>query len=71
MERFNSEGIPRDSLLTALRNPLTVRAARRADACLLCRRPNVNEAGICQICYSMLDGAEIVAVTRLLNGQVP
>lgn len=71
MERWNSEGIPRDELPYALRTPRIVRLARRMDKCLLCCRREVNEAGLCTYCYSTLDGAELDLATRWLSGVGP
>lgn len=71
VERLNSEGIPRDSLILALRDRRAVLTARRINSCLLCRRPKVNEAGLCDICYSALDGEELKLATRWLQGIGP
>lgn len=71
MERLNSEGIRRDHLLQALKSRKTVYVARRIDSCLLCRRRSVNEAGLCDFCYSMLDGEELIAAVRWLSGEGP
>jgi hypothetical protein len=58
MERLNSEGIPRHTLRFALRSRLTVMTARRINACLLCRRIGVNESGLCDVCFAMLEDPE-------------
>jgi len=71
VERLNSEGIPRHTLKFALRTSRIVREARRIDSCLLCRRPSVNEAGLCDVCYSALDGEELQLATRWLSGFEP
>jgi hypothetical protein len=71
MSRLNSEGIPREELMLALRTPRLVKEARRIDSCLLCRNPRVNEAGLCDVCYGMLDGAEARLVGRWLSGEGP
>lgn len=71
MDRLNGEGIPRDNLLLALRDRRAVTGARRIDACLLCRNPRVNEAGLCESCYAMLDGEELRLATRWLAGVGP
>ena len=71
MERLNSEGIPRDQLKHALRNKRMVREARRINSCLLCRRVGVNETGLCEVCYSMLDGEELHLAEAWLRGGGP
>ncbi len=71
LERLNSEGILRSELRHALNAPERVKAARRIDACLLCRRPRVNEAGICDVCYSGLEGEDARLANRWLTGQGP
>ena len=71
LERLNSEGILRDDLAFALTVPGKVAAARRRDACLLCRRPRVNEAGLCDVCTSGLEGREATLVNRWMTGQGP
>lgn len=71
MERLNSEGIPRADLKHALRNRRQVSEARRIDSCLLCRRPRVNEAGLCDVCYSSLEGVELEMATAWLRGSEP
>ncbi|CAN5574715.1 hypothetical protein BH11ARM2_BH11ARM2_17180 [soil metagenome] len=71
MERWNSEGIRRNELLFALRTPRTVATARRINACLLCRRNSVNEAGLCVVCYSLLEGEEARMAERWLSGEEP
>lgn len=58
VDRLNPEGIPRTQLAFALTQPRRVYEARRIDSCLLCRRPQVNDAALCEVCYSMLDGEE-------------
>jgi hypothetical protein len=68
---MNSEGIPRRRLAVALKDRGQVADARRIDSCLLCRRPRVNEAGLCDVCYGMLDGEELKLATRWLSGEGP
>ena len=58
MERYNSEGIRRDQLSLALKDKRVVPHARRIDSCLLCRAPKVNEAGLCAVCWVLLDDDE-------------
>lgn len=69
--RLNSEGIRRDELAFTLKNRTKVLGARRIDACLLCRRPRVNEAGLCDVCYGTLDGEELELATCWLRGTLP
>ncbi|MGV3616728.1 MAG: hypothetical protein ACO1SV_15480 [Fimbriimonas sp.] len=71
MERFNSEGIPRSALIYALQNRKQVADARRIDACLLCRRGRVNDAGLCDICYGLLEGEELRLAVRWTSGAGP
>jgi hypothetical protein len=72
VERLNSEGIPRANLRFALRDRRAVSGARRIDSCLLCRRSRVNEAGLCDVCYSLLDDPEEQRLAqRWLSGEGP
>jgi hypothetical protein len=71
VERLNSEGIPRDHLKHALRNKRLVRDARRINSCLLCRRIGVNEAGICEVCYSLLNDEEQRLAEAWIRGGGP
>ena len=71
VERVNSEGIPRLDLAHYLRHRSSVIAARRIDTCMLCRRHRVNEAGLCDYCYSALDGEEARLAAAWLSGQGP
>lgn len=71
MSRFNSEGIHREDLIHVLRVPRLVQQARRIDSCLICRNAKVNEAGLCDVCYTMLDGAELRLASQWLSGQGP
>ena len=71
MERLNGEGIPRRHLSLALKDKKQVATARRINSCLLCRRIGVNEAGICEVCYAMLDGDELRLATLWLQGVGP
>ena len=64
MDRLNPEGIPRKQLSFVLSQSRRVYEARRIDSCLLCRHPKVNDAGLCELCYSMLDGEELQLATR-------
>ncbi len=71
MQWFNPEGIPRGQLLYALGNRKMVMFAREIDACLLCRRKDVNEAGLCRYCYSSLDDPELKAAVKWTSGVGP
>ena len=71
MDRLNSEGIPRSQLLYALGNRKMVEFARQTNACLLCCRKGVNEAGLCQWCYSALDAPELQAAVKWTSGVGP
>ncbi len=71
MERWNSEAIPRDQLRWALSNAEVIRKARRVGRCLLCRRDEVNEAALCQVCWALLSDEELAAASRWLIGVAP
>ncbi len=71
MERWNSEGIRREDLVWALTQASQVRAARRADMCLLCRQGPVNEAGLCDGCSVLLNDRERQLVERWMGGVGP
>jgi len=71
MERVNSEGIRRVDLRLALRTRRVVAEARRVDTCILCRRHKVNEAGICDVCYSSLEGEELDLAVSWMRGVGP
>ena len=71
MHRLNSEGIPRDQLILALKDRRAVATARRINSCLLCRRIGVNEAGLCVVCYGMLNDEELRLAERWLRGVGP
>jgi len=71
MERWNSEGIRRDDLSWALSSKHIVPNYRKIDSCMLCRAKGVNEAGLCQICYAMLEPPELQLAERWMNGQGP
>lgn len=68
---MNAEGIPRKDLSWVLKRPDLVKTAKRIDKCLLCRRSNVNDAGLCDICTAALDDAEIKLVERWMRGDGP
>jgi hypothetical protein len=71
VERLNSEGIPRYHLSLALKDRKLVSTARRINTCLLCRRKPVNESGLCEVCYGMLDGEELKLACKWLTGEGP
>lgn len=71
MERFNSEAIPRHKLIEALKDAFAVRIARRIDRCLLCKRPGVNEAALCDVCWTLITEDELALAQRWLNGVAP
>jgi len=68
VERWNSEGIPRDQLMWALTQRPVIRSFRKLDSCMLCRRKGVNEAALCEACFSMLDGIEFDSAQQWLSG---
>ena len=71
MDRLNPEGVPRSHLLFTLKDLKKVMVARRFDKCLLCCRGGVNEAGLCQVCWALLDEAELKQGERWLAGVGP
>jgi hypothetical protein len=71
VERLNGEGIPRRLLSQALKDRKQVLNARKINSCLLCRRIPVNECGLCDVCYGMLDGEELRLAGRWLTGEGP
>ncbi len=71
MERLNSEGVLRAELGLTLKDRRKVMSARKINSCLLCRRLGVNDSGLCEICYGMLDGTELKLAERWLSGQGP
>jgi hypothetical protein len=71
VDRLNSEGIPRYQLTVALKDRHQVMRARRFDICMLCRRQRVNDSGLCEICYSSLDGEEFRLAASWISGVGP
>lgn len=71
MDRYNAEGIRRADLLVTLKDRRKVREARKHDYCLLCRAERVNEAGLCNACYSCLDGEEHHVAAQWIAGVGP
>ena len=71
MDRVNSKGIPRQQLEWTLTQKRYVNKALREDACLLCRSRGVNEAGLCDTCYALLDDNELKLAERWLGGIGP
>lgn len=68
-DRLNPEGIPRSDLIWALTERRFVRMARRLDKCLLCRRGQVNESGICGVCWATLEEDELKLALKWLSGE--
>jgi hypothetical protein len=71
VSRLNSEGIRRGDLCFALTQPKMVGDARRIGSCLLCRNGPVNEAGLCDICFSLLSDEEYRLANKWLTGEGP
>lgn len=71
MDRLNSQGIPRQQLLWTLGQRRHVLKALKEDACLLCRKGGLNEAGLCDMCYALLNDNELSAAERWLSGVGP
>ncbi|HEY3782706.1 MAG TPA: hypothetical protein VGL56_16610 [Fimbriimonadaceae bacterium] len=71
MERINPAAIPRAHLMFALNDRKSVQNARKFDSCLLCCRGNVNEAGLCQVCWALLSDEELKKGQRWLAGVGP
>lgn len=71
VERLNAEAIPRRLLMQALLDKRLVPTFRRIDRCLLCRRPGVNEAALCSVCWALLEDDEMRQAQRWLNGGAP
>lgn len=69
--RVTSTGLRPDQLPWALQKPDLVETARANDSCLLCRAGNVNEAGLCKVCMSMLDDQNHRLAERWLSGSAP
>ena len=69
--RVNDEGIRRDELPFYLTRADLIARARAMDACLLCRRPRVNEAALCLVCWSSLDEDEVRQAARWTAGLEP
>ena len=70
-DRLNSEGIRRDELRWVLTQRRFVITARRINSCLLCRRNGVNEAGLCQVCFTLLDDEESRLANKWTSGEGP
>ena len=71
MDRVNAQGIPRRQLKWTLTQRRHVNKARSEDACLLCRADGVDESGLCNTCYSLLDEDELKIAERWLGGIGP
>lgn len=70
-DRLNSEGIRRDELRWALTQRRIVAGARKINSCLLCRRIGVNEAGLCEVCFTLLSDEEARIAYRWISGEGP
>lgn len=70
-DRLNSEGIRREELRWVLTQRRMVLTARRINSCLLCRRIGVNESGLCEVCFSLLDDDESRLAGRWISGEGP
>ena len=71
MSRINSEGIKRDDLAWVLTERRFVIEARKLNKCLLCKKEGVLESGLCNLCYSMLDGDELLLAEKWHRGTGP
>lgn len=71
MDRLNSEGISRRDLTFVLCQARMVATARRLRSCLLCRNGPVNEAGLCDSCYALLNDEEFRLAQRWLTMEGP
>ncbi|MFW5697113.1 MAG: hypothetical protein ACOCX1_00965 [Fimbriimonadaceae bacterium] len=70
-DRINAQGVPRDELYWVMNQSRFVRTARKIDRCLLCCAKGVNEAGLCDNCYTLLDEKELELAERWLSGVGP
>jgi hypothetical protein len=71
VERLNSEGIVRTDLAWALGQRRLVHTARRLNSCMLCKRSGVNEAGICDVCYAVVNEEELALAEKWMRGTGP
>ncbi|MCE9559907.1 MAG: hypothetical protein K8R88_13280 [Armatimonadetes bacterium] len=71
MTRWNAEGVHLKDLPYALSRVDIVSLYRNMNRCMLCMRVGVNEAGVCGVCYSMLDGEPLKAVLEWTMGKRP
>lgn len=69
--RFNAEGIRREDVLLTLGDRRQVLNARKINACLLCRRSGVNEAGVCPVCWALFDEKELELSLKWTVGVLP
>lgn len=69
--RVHPEGVRRSELAWVLTQPHLVETAVRIDRCLLCRDQRVNEAGLCDICFSHLDPEEQALADAWCAGAMP
>lgn len=71
MSRWNAEGIPVSDLHWVLRREDLVRARRRVGKCFVCCESNINEAGLCEVCLSLLSDDLVRMVEKWRQGMVP
>jgi hypothetical protein len=70
-DRINAQGVPRDELYWVMSQSRFVRKARKIDRCLLCCANGVNEAALCDNCYTLLNEKELELAERWLSGVGP
>lgn len=70
-DRLHPEGVRRYELAWVLAQARFVRVAVATDRCLLCRNPRVNEAGLCDVCWTYLTDEELAIAERWTIGTAP
>lgn len=70
-DRLHPEGVQRSQLKWVLTQERFVKAAVRMDQCLLCRNKRVNEAGLCDVCWTFLDDPETELALKWTSGVAP
>ncbi|QYK54142.1 MAG: hypothetical protein KF824_04415 [Fimbriimonadaceae bacterium] len=70
-DRLHPEGVERSQLAWVLTQARFVKVAVRIDQCLLCRNKSVNEAGLCDVCFTFLDDKETELALRWTSGVAP
>ncbi len=71
MDRLHPQAVPREHLGWALTQERIVKRAVRDDLCMLCCAKRVNEAGLCDVCYSGLNATEFQEAEKWLTGARP